>query len=43
MMDLTGSIGLARIVPHPLAVRITAVAVFFLLLSLLLWRRGNRD
>jgi hypothetical protein len=29
--------------PHPLALRITGVAVFFLLLSLLLWRRGHRD
>jgi hypothetical protein len=27
---------------HPLAVRITTVVVFFLLLSLLLWRRGHR-
>jgi hypothetical protein len=35
--------GGAKIIPHPLAVRITAVAVFFLLLSLLLWRRGHRS
>jgi hypothetical protein len=33
----------AKIVLHPLAVRITAVVVFFLLLSLLLWRRGHRS
>jgi hypothetical protein len=29
--------------PHPVAVRITAIVVFFLLLPLLLWRRGRRN
>ncbi|HEX4322149.1 MAG TPA: hypothetical protein VHZ52_14650 [Acidobacteriaceae bacterium] len=28
--------------PHPVAVRIMAIVVFLLLLSLLLWRRGHR-
>jgi hypothetical protein len=32
----------AQIPVHPLVLRVTAVAVFFLLLSLLLWRRGRR-
>jgi hypothetical protein len=28
--------------PHPVALRVTAVVVFSLLLLLLLWRRGRR-
>jgi hypothetical protein len=32
----------AAAVPHPLMLRATAVAVFFLLILLLLWRRGHR-
>jgi len=28
--------------PHPFGLRILAVAIFFLLLVLLLWRRGRR-
>jgi hypothetical protein len=39
MLNLAG----ASIPPQPLLVRITAVTVFFLLLSLLLWRRGRRS
>jgi hypothetical protein len=29
--------------PHPILIRISAVVVFFLLLSLLVWRRGRRE
>jgi hypothetical protein len=32
----------ASALPHPLMLRATAVAVFFLLILLLLWRRGHR-
>lgn len=31
------------IMPHSLVLRITGVAAFFLLLALLLWRRGHRS
>jgi len=29
-------------VPHPLLLRIAGIAIFFLLMALLLWRRGHR-
>jgi len=29
-------------VPHPLLLRIAGIAIFFLLMALLLWRRGRR-
>ena len=40
MLDLAGA---PSIPPQPIVLRITAVAIFFLLLSLLLWRRGHRS
>jgi hypothetical protein len=35
--------GVSEAISHPLAIRVTGVVVFFLLLSLLLWRRGHRN